>query len=281
MVDATNDGTHDSVIIQHITNELKEITTYHADRKSVLIKDAARLLAEKYDDTSVICAKLQKEWKDIDISKSYISLQLPEEYKRVYSKPEQPTETQLTQYLARLEDVLTAHAKIYREFRKAAIADEDVAHAMQDEIMEVHYSHNVKERAAYVDAQLNELRSQMSNIGNFSELVEVVKILQSETHSINSLTDPRVKYSTAFKLTLKLVFLFRSYGGVAKMLSSSKRHAAKWLSAVDDDEQLKRIIEKTACCPSCGWSFATYLERAKYAEMHALPIPKIQFKRKK
>ena len=277
----TSDGTHDSVIIQHITSELKDITTYHAERKSTLIVDAAKLLADKYEDKSVICSKLQKEWSKLDISKSYISLQLPAEYKRSYSKPELPNETELSQYLTRLEDILLAHAKIYREFRRMALADDDVASAMKEEIMHVHYSHGIKERAAYIDSVMRDINSQMSNAGQFSELLEVIKILQSECHAINSLTDPREKYSTAWKLTLKLVFIFRSYGGVASMLSESKKHAAKWLSTVDHDPELSKIINNTAKCPSCGWNFATWLEKAKYAEKHMLRIPKIVRKTQK
>ena len=271
-----DEGTNDSVLIRHITSELEDITTYHADRKSTLILDAAKILAEKYNDKSIICSKLQKEWGKLDISKSYISLQLPPEYKRPYAKPEPPTETELTQYLTRLADILEAHAKIYKEFRRMARENKEVALQIEHELRNVHYSHDVKRRAEYLDGILWDMKNQMSNIRQFSELLELAKILQSECHAINSLTDPREKYSTAWKLTLKLVFIFRSYGGVASMLSKSKKHAAKWLSSVDHDPELDKIIRNTARCPSCGWDYATYLEKAKYAEKHMLNIPKIR-----
>ena len=79
-------GTNDAKLIRAETTELQEIMDYHSKRKKELILSAAEKLANKYDNKSIIGNKLVKAWEDLDISKRYILLNLPPEYKREYNK---------------------------------------------------------------------------------------------------------------------------------------------------------------------------------------------------
>jgi len=267
-----HEGINDAVIIRDETKELKDVTILHDEKKRDLIIRAAGKLAEKYEDKSVICSRLQKEWRDINISQTYIKQTLPDEYKRDYTKKEIKTEdvTEAQEYLKELEDIHLAQAKLLHEYRRVAESRPE----LDDQISQI--LADVKQMKRDIGDAVDEVKLQMDDSVHYLQISEWLKSIQTECHAINTLVDCRQHFTTAWKFSLKLIFNFKSHNHVATLLANSKKNSAKWLSDIHKDEETAHLFRTVGKCPRCDWDWTLWWEKAKYALANGRKMPLIQ-----
>ena len=247
-------GTIDAKLIRAETNELQEIMEYHSKRKKELILSAAEKLAEKYDDTSVIGNKLVKAWEDLDISKRYILLNLPPEYKREYTK-EKVTPNQVSNLFAELRKLCLDMANMYGTWSKKTL-EKPLAETVEKIIIDFHQIHE------HAEIALKELINDLCKITQFNQLQEFVKIHREEVVAMRELLDDRVKFTQSWLLTLKMILLYKSYDHVASMLVYKKKYGAKFQSQKDKDKTLEKILTSAGHCPKCDWDWQNWMQRA-------------------
>lgn len=254
MLEGLDVGTNDSTLIRQETNELQEIMKYHSTRKKELIIQAAEKLSAKYDDKSVIGNKLVKAWEDLDISKKYILLNLPKEYKREYNK-EKVTPNQVSNLFGELRKLCLDMGNMFGTWQKKML-DKDTADQTKDLLIDIHKIHEHAELA------LKELIEDMCKITQFSQLQELVKIYREEVVAMREILDDRVKFTKSWLLTLKMILLYKSYDHVASMLVYQKKYGAKFQSQKDKDKTLEQILTRAGHCPKCDFDWQNWMQRS-------------------
>ena len=118
------------------------------------------------------------------------------------------------------------------------------------------------------DVYVQDFKKLMSHCRELSDFVEVIKNLEIDMDACKKLLDRRRKFSTAFKLELRMAMIFLSYDHIASKLRTSdgNKISAKWISFVNSDESLDRILTRANCCPACNWDHTRWLEQAAAAE---------------
>ena len=262
---------NDAVLILNETKELKDLANLNDEKKSDIILRAARKLEDKYDDHSVIAAKLKRAWKDINISPTYIRAILPEQYHRPYTTPadrQKIKPTDMEKFCMDIKSLLNNASKLWGQF--ATRLHDDYVHGRAETII---YDQNAMRQDAETASE--ELIGQIEKIIDTKSLNGLTKELNHDYNAIRSLLDERQKFSVSWKLTIKLLLLWRSFDGVAKLLVNSKKHGAKWLSKIDHDPELEDFFRHAGHCPKCNWDWTRYMEKAHIAQKHLRKVPKL------
>ena len=269
VLDESTNGTHDSVIIQSETEELSEILSYKSKRKSELILEAAIKLEDKYTDHSVIASKLKKEWSTLQISPKYIEDILPAQYKRQYTKPEPVTPGMAEAFFRELSSTLKTVAKncdIYAD----RLTDDMLNQKAMDILMDIHDMHENATQA------MADTIKQLEGIHQFKDLFGLLEIIKAEAEAITNMLSERQKFNAAWKLTLKMLLIYKSADNVAKMIDKSKKNGGKHISDLNKDPELHRLAQTIAKCPKCAWDWSIWMERAFAAQKKGLTkIPAI------
>ena len=128
-----------------------------------------------------------------------------------------------------------------------------------------------KELADY----LHEIASdELGSMGLSGTILKWTERLECDAAAIKKLSDRRVKFSTATRLLLRMIFMFRHYGDIAGKLNHTKKHGAKWLASIDKDEMLARFVDLTSC-PHCHFDFELWMEQARERQARGLDTPAV------
>ena len=264
------EGTHDNVIIQEETEELKLICDKSNEKKKELILQAAEKLAGKYQDRSVISSKLKKAWSEINISSTYIMECLPAEYKREYTKPLKVRPGEAEAFFIELAGVMREISKTC-EVYAAKIKDAQIDGQIQEMLLDIHECHKNASRAMLI------LKERMSEIRHFKDLFKFLSELKAEARAVAGMTSERQKFTASWKLALQVLTIWKSYDHIASQIVDSKKHGAKWVSRITHDEQTKKLYGMVKCCPACGWDWQVWMEQAMALQRKGSEkIPKIK-----
>ena len=278
---------NDSVLIRSELQELADIESSVIGRKKDIILQAADKLAMKYvDNPTVVSTKLKAILsKDITvmengkakttyarISPQYIMDVLPAKYKQANSrrdekKDDTPTnlfEEALT-LMAECLDVASATTKnMLKTVQKIRTDDPKLYNEIKSDFETLACSEGVAELR-------RSLAKEVSHLRNITDFVEFQKHILATLKSLQSLQDPRQKFSTAAKLNLKILFITDSYDHLAAQLTGNK-YGGKWLSMIDRDKILDRF-QKLIECPNCLFDGSRWIEAAKHSQQEGLDIP--------
>ncbi len=252
------DHLSDELILKDEISQMDEVSA----RKSVIILSAAEKLASKYaDNPTVICSKLQKIW-GARVSRAYIYDTLPETYKRAYKVAPKPAkddspQTTFQELMVRLADASRVQADTFDSILKQCQEDPDLEKELTADLEKI-----IKDFHNNFDANVKEQARALSKIRHLAGFIDLVKDLELQVDACKNLVDRRRKFSTAVKLTLKMMIIYKSYNDIATSLNLKRKFGAKWISHIDHDKTLQKLITHTSCCPSCGWNYAVWLEKA-------------------
>ena len=286
----------DAVICSDELNQMADLDATLISKKKEIILAAAQKLQDKYaDDTSIICAKVQKLFaRDrvagsrtvyASVSRRYVASVLPANFKRSYNTGDTGTRTD------DIEDEDDTPANLTEElmqlFADLFGSTAGLARDTLDQLQELRRSDSAEDQAAYTKAMgdiqhilthkglaalLKSTQKQMCTIAQLSDALDFLKQMQIDVAAVKKMYDRRVKFPTATKLLLRMIFVHHSFAEVAAKLSLPKKYGAKWLAAINKDENLRRFSELTSC-PSCGLQFERYIEAAYQAQQKGLPDP--------
>ena len=278
---------NDSVLIRSELQELADIESSVIGRKKDIILQAADKLAMKYvENPSIVSTKLKAILsKDITvmengkakttyarISPQYIMDVLPAKYKQANSrrdekKDDTPTnlfEEALT-LMAECLDVASATTKnMLKTVQKIRTDDPKLYNEIKSDFGTLATEAGVAQIKLYLEKELSEIR-------NIKQFVNLLKNILTTARSLQSLQDPRQKFSAAAKLNLRILFVTDSYDHLAAKLTGNK-YGGKWLSMIDRDPRLKSLAELIKC-PACLFDGARWIEKAKHCQDEGLEIP--------
>ena len=318
-VDAILASTSDSVIIQDELDELDREAAAGESRKRDLVLAAAEKLAPKYADepTKVgrrLLALIARDRRIVlddgtertvfaRVSRGWLYAVLPPKYTREYDPDvdddkdedgEYPDEEEEQDEAGRqFQDYLDAgaqalehaaaamqeHAAQYDEMRRGGRAERAAAAELSAE-----YARTARMSAdKLADHLAADAREALAGLQCMTDAPSAyVRRTEADWAACRKLADRRIKFSTATRLLLRMIFQFRHYGDVAGKINHAKRYGAKWLSNIDRDETLAQFVDLVSC-PNCQFDFELWMERAKERATRGLEIPPIddKFCRKK
>ncbi len=252
------DAIADEVLIRTEIEAMDEVST----RKGAIIIQAAEKLATKYQNNpTVICGKLQKIW-GTKISRAYIYQVLPPTFRREYKQAPKETaadipKTAFQELLTRLADASREQAQVFDSINQQCQDDPDLEKELTADLEKT-----IGDFHTNFDAKVKELAGRLSKIRHLKGFIDLVKDMELEVDACKNLVDKRRKFSTALKLTFKIMIIYKSYNDIATSLNLKRKFGAKWISHIDHDKNLQQLITHTSCCPACGWDYALWLEKA-------------------
>ena len=289
----------DSALITAETAALKAVLFQEHGHKKQLVVEAGHKLAQKYaDDTSVVCARLQRCWAGLEITANYIQRCLPPEYKQQRHNPHgtgQPTTVTGEggggnrpdggegddEALYPDDDDLGPSSPSASHNTPPTTHDDPAAQywdATQDMLTAM--SRAIRAMAAATARSPEEASAAHAAITTMNshtpkQFLAEIREATASAQGMAALQDGRQKYSTAMKITLKTLYLFLAYEHVAGMLYGARPHGAKWMSKIDHDPEIHTLMERAGKCPSCGWDQAVWYEKAREAQRMMRKVPPI------
>ena len=100
---------------------------------------------------------------------------------------------------------------------------------------------------------------------------------EADAAALRKLSDRRIKFSTATRIILRLIFLFRHYGDVAGKINHSKKHGAKWL-AQHRQGRVARPVHLAHGLPQLPVRFRRLDEKARERQERGLDAPPVDSK---
>ena len=305
MGDAELAGTADDVIIREEVDALDDLAAEQDGRKRDIILRAADKLGEKYADNPSIVGQRLKNIIARDrliklpdgterqvfarVSPAYVYMIIPARYKVEYEAVDPEEESAKREGLTPLErflddagalclqlgPMLDAHAAQLEDMRTSKNKEDQEAFAAAA----AEFDSLNKLGAAKFAAHTHEIvRLDLSGPAELTgAMTQSLARAEADAAALRKLSDRRIKFSTATRIILRLIFLFRHYGDVAGKINHSKKHGAKWLASIDKDESLAQFTSLTAC-PNCRFDFDVWMEKARERQERGLDAPPVDSK---